>query len=321
MLDQILRPIEPQVRRFETRFKEALSSDVDLAQAMGDHILESRGKILRPALSLLTAQAVGNCSGRAVDAAVGIEVIHTATLIHDDVIDFADTRRGAEALNLRWGNQAAVLMGDLLLSRALEILVGLDSLEVMRASTHAVSRMIEGEILEIQSGTDAEIALYFSMIDKKTASLMALACEVGAILGGGTAEQIARMADFGKEVGIAFQITDDLLDFVGDEQSLGKPVGNDVREKKLTLPLIRALGNCKNGDSDRIRTKVRNGVETEEDLQEVFRFVRRYRGIEAAREEARTYASSGLKNLGVLNTSEARNALEMAVWHVVERER
>jgi len=191
----------------------------------------------------------------------------------------------------------------------------------MEAATRAVSRMIEGEILEIQSGSDAGTALYFSMIDKKTASLMALSCEVGAILGGGTSEQITQMSTFGKEVGIAFQITDDLLDFTGNEEVLGKPVGTDVREKKLTLPLLRALANCHNGDGARIHAKVKQGVESDEDVQEIFRFVHRYRGIEDAREEARTYANSGLKNLAPLRTSDAREALELTVRYIVDRER
>ena len=321
MLNQILQPIQPQISRFEERFKKTLESDVKLVQAMGDRIMETRGKILRPALSLLTAQAIGECSDRAIDAAIGIEIIHTATLIHDDVVDFADKRRGTEVLNLRWGNQAAVLMGDFLLARALQVLVGLDSMEVMRAATRAVGRMIEGEIQEIEGSVEAESAIYFSMIDKKTASLMALSCEVGAILGGGTPEQIAQMSIFGKEVGIAFQITDDLLDFTGDEESLGKPVGNDVRERKLTLPLIRALGNCQNGEAERIQAKVRSGIESDEELQEVFHFVERYKGIEEAREEAKTYATSGLKNLVALTTSDARQALELAVRHVVDRDR
>ena len=321
MLDQILQPIRPQIERFERRFTETLATDVNLVQAMGSHILTTKGKIIRPALSLLTAQAIGRCSDRVVDAAAGIEIIHTATLIHDDVIDLADKRRGAEVLNLRWGNKAAVLMGDFLLARALQLLVGLDSMDVMRAATRAVSRMIEGEILEVESGNDAEAARYFKMIDKKTASLMALACEVGAILGGGTPEQVSRMSTFGQDVGIAFQITDDLLDFIGDEASLGKPVGTDVRERKLTLPLIRALANCPNGDAESIQAKVRNGIESDAELQEVFRFVRRYDGIEAARREAREYASSGLKSLAELKSSEARNALELAVRHVVDRQK
>ena len=321
MLEQILRPILPQFQHFEERLQRVLASDVAMVQGMADHLQRSRGNRLRPALSLLTAQAIGSCSDKVIDAAIGIEIIHTATLIHDDVIDSADKRRGDEALNLRWGNQAAVLMGDFLLARALEILVGLQSMDVMQAATHAVSEVVQGEILEIQSGANPETSVYFSMIDKKTASLIALSCQVGAILGGGTAEQISGMATFGKKVGIAFQITDDLLDFTGSEEVLGKPVGTDVRERKLTLPLIRALANCDNGDASKIQAKVQNGVKTDEDLEDVLRFVHRYHGIEDAREEARNYANSGLSELAPLVTSEARQALEFATRYVVDRAR
>ena len=321
MLDKIIKPILPQIEAFESRLGEALASDVSLVGAMGRHLLETRGNRIRPTLSLLTAQAIGECDDRVVDAAVGIEIIHTATLIHDDVIDFADKRRGAEVLNIRWGNQAAVLMGDFLLATALQTLVGLDSMPVMRAATAAVRRMIEGEILETEKGADAETAVYYQMIDKKTASLMALCCEVGAILAGGTADQIRMMAAFGKDVGMAFQITDDLLDFVGDEDAMGKPVGKDVRERKVTLPLLRALANCQNGEAERIQKKVRNGVVSNEDVDEIMDFVRRYRGIDEAKDEARSFADAGLGQLDGLGPSVARDAIELTVRHVMDRQR
>jgi octaprenyl-diphosphate synthase len=181
--------------------------------------------------------------------------------------------------------------------------------------------MIEGEILETEKGADAETAVYYQMIDKKTASLMALSCEVGAILAGGTPEQIRTMATFGKDVGMAFQITDDLLDFVGDEDAMGKPVGKDIRERKVTLPLLRALANCENGEAETVRKKVRNGVVSNEDVQEIMAFVRRYGGIEAAQAEARSFAETGLERLDGLNPSVARDAIQLAVRHVMDRER
>lgn len=321
MLDQIIKPVQPQIEAFEARLGKALASDVNLVGEMGRHLLASRGNRIRPTLSLLTARAIGACDDRVIDAAVGIEIIHTATLIHDDVIDFADRRRGAEVLNLRWGNQAAVLMGDFLLATALRILVGLDSMPVMRAATDAVRRMIEGEILETEKGADAETAVYYQMIDKKTASLMALSCEVGAILAGGTPEQVRMMATFGKDVGMAFQITDDLLDFVGDEGAMGKPVGKDIRERKVTLPLLRALANCGNGEAETIRRKVLNSTVSNEDVDTIMDFVRRYRGLEEAQEQARSFADAGLDRLTGLAPSEARDAIELAVHHVMDRER
>lgn len=321
ILDQITAPILPHIQKFEKRLQQALHSDVPFVEAMAEHILKSRGNRFRPSLAFLTAQAVGTCSDRVIDAAVGIELIHTASLIHDDVIDSADTRRGTEVLHVQWGNRAAILMGDFLLAKALQILVGLRSMEVMDAALRATQWLIEGEILEGKSGSEGEISIYFNMINKKTASLMALACEVGAILGQGTPEQIVQMHTFGNEFGLAFQITDDLLDFIGNENTLGKPIGNDVREKKITLPLIRAMDNCQNGEAKKIHVKVRNGVKTEEDWQEILSFVHRYRGVETAREEAQAYAKSALKYLDGIQRSEAREALTLAAQHVVRRER
>jgi octaprenyl-diphosphate synthase len=321
MFDRIIAPVHPQIVEFEARLKAALDSDVGLVSQMASYLARNRGKYFRPALSLLSARAVGTCNERVVDAAVGIEILQTGTLIHDDVLDSADTRRGAEGLHVKWGNHAAILMGDFLLVRAMEILVGLKSMKVMEAATRAIRRMIEGEILEDQKGSDGELAVYFTMIDKKTASLYALACEVGAILGGGTPRQVSRMAAYGNEVGIAFQITDDLLDFVGDEQSLGKPVGNDIRERKLTLPIIRALGNCRNGEAERVHQKVREGIQTEADWLEIKAFVHKYGGIEQAREEAKSYARQAQSNLSELEGSAAVDALKLAVEHLIDRHR
>lgn len=321
MLDRIIAPVQQQIKQFEKRLSKVLTSDVTTVQGMSHHLLKNRGKRFRPALALLTARALGQCSDEVIEAAVAIEIIQTATLVHDDVLDLADKRRGADVLHQIWGNRIAVLMGDFMLAKALQILVGIGSLEVMQATTRATQFIIEGEILESENEGSAEAAAYFSMINKKTASLTALACEVGAILGNGSPEQINHMVRFGTEFGVAFQITDDLLDFIGDEQAMGKPVGADVREKKLTLPLIRAMDNCKNGEARAIQNKVINGVQTDEDWQEIIHFVHRYQGIEAAREEAQSYAQSALKNLDALHTSEAREALSLAVQHVVERDR
>lgn len=321
MLDRIIAPVNSQIARFEERLEEIImSSDVGPVKEMAYHIIKNRGRRFRPALALLTAQALGGCSDAVIDAAVGVEIIQTASLIHDDVIDDAETRRGDEVLHIKWKNRASILMGDYLFAKSMQVLVGLDSIQVMHATTHAIQRIVEGEILEGKAASSGEDALYFSMISKKTASLMSLACELGAILGQGTSEQISRMSSFGNEIGVAFQITDDVLDFIGDAKTLGKPTGNDVREKKMTLPLIRAFKNCENGESERIRIKVLNGVETDEDWEEVMTFIHRYRGIESAQEEAQAYAKSALESLDVLQTSDARDALTLAVQHIVERD-
>lgn len=319
--DHLIAPIVDDLREFEARFSAALSSDVEKVRIMSRYLHSNRGKHFRPALALLSAEAVGGCNSKAIDAAVGIEILQTGTLIHDDVLDSADLRRGADGLHVKWGNHTAILLGDFLLVKAMEILVGLRSHDVMDAATKAIRRMIEGEILEDEKGSDGELSVYFTMIGKKTASLYALACQVGAILGGGSSEEIDALSSFGSDMGMAFQITDDLLDFIGDEESLGKPVGNDIREKKLTLPIIRALRNCQNGEGEQILQKVQMGVESNDDWLDVRSFVERYGGIGLAREEALNYARSAEASLDTIGPSEACEALKVAIPLLVDRQR
>ena len=323
MMDQIIQPIQTGMDLFERRLESALVSQVEIVQCMARHIVAARGKRIRPALALLTAQALGGSeSGRVIDAAVGIELLQTATLIHDDIVDSADTRRGVPSLNAIWGNQASVLMGDFLLSKSLQVLVGLKSQKVMEAAMQATQRMVEGELLEVEKG-DAVIteSVYLDLISKKTSALIALSCEVGAILSGGTPEQIAQMAAFGELLGLAFQITDDVLDFTGDSFVRGKPVGNDVKEKTITLPLIRALENCSNGEGDQIRARIESGIENGPDWQEIVAFVHRYDGIDYALKRASDYAEDASRRLSALSASEARQSLELATRHAVERQR
>jgi octaprenyl-diphosphate synthase len=321
-MDQIIRPVQTGMDRFERRLESALGSEVEIVQRMARHLVSARGKRFRPALALLTAQALGGESDRVIDAAVGIELLQTATLIHDDIVDSADTRRGAPSLNAVWGNQVSVLMGDFLLARALQILVSLGSQKVMEAATRATQRMVEGELLEIEKGDGAITeSIYLDLISKKTSALVSLSCELGAVLSGGSPEQIARLATFGELLGMAFQIIDDTLDFTGDSATRGKPVGNDVKEKTITLPLIRALANCSNGEGDRIRARIESGIEDGSDWQEIVAFVHRYDGIGYALETANRYATDASRHLSVLSTSEARRSLELAVRHAVERQR
>ncbi len=322
MMDEIVRPIQSAMDLFERRMVSALDSEVEIVRRMSRHVVSARGKRFRPALALLTAQALGGDSGRVVEAAVGIELLQTATLIHDDIVDSADTRRGVPSLNAIWGNQVSVLMGDFLLAKSLQILVGLGSQKVMEAATRATQRTVEGELLEIEKG-DISIteSVYLDLISKKTSALVALSCEVGAILSDASPEQIGRLSTFGELLGLAFQITDDVLDFTGDSTTRGKPVGNDVKEKTITLPLIRALANCSNGEGDLIRDRIESGLEDGDGGQEIVAFVRRHNGINYALERANRYAADASGHLSVLSISEARRSLELATRHAVERQR
>ena len=323
MIETITESIRSEINLFEERLECALQSDIALIHQVARYLAGTKGKRFRPVLAILSARAVGAMSDRVIDAAVALELIHVASLIHDDIIDSSDRRRGVPTINKIWGDRISVLMGDFLFSRSLAILVALRSNRVMKTISETAERLSAGEILEIQMSMaqDVREETYFQMISDKSASLMSAACEVGAVLSRASSREVDRMGRFGETLGLAFQITDDLLDFVGDSDMLGKPVGIDIREKKVTLPLIRALSQSDNGESRRIRSMIEKESESPVDWQEIVGFVTRHKGVEYARKIARRYASSASEYIRDLGDSKAKTALRKVIHHAVERER
>ncbi|MEM6335725.1 MAG: polyprenyl synthetase family protein, partial [Bacteroidota bacterium] len=248
-LSGIRQPVSGELAQFQDHFREQMATDVWLLDRVVQYVLKRKGKQVRPMLVLLTAKASGGVTQTAYEAASLVELLHTATLVHDDVVDEADRRRGQFSINAVWKNKVAVLLGDYLLSRGLLMALDANAYGLLHTVSDAVRRMSEGELLQLEKSRrlDIDEPTYYKIISGKTASLLSACTACGALSAGATDEQIQRMRQAGEELGLAFQIKDDLFDYGTDD--IGKPVGNDLVEKKMTLPLIHALEQA--GSSDR----------------------------------------------------------------------
>ena len=314
--------IHSELEHFENSLDSALAADVELVHEITRYMSTLRGKRLRPALAFLSAKAVGQeCRDDIINAAVAVEMIHTATMVHDDVVDSATIRRGRESINQRWSGQVAVLVGDFLLAKALSMLVEIGNLHALAVVSKATQRLSVGEIFEIQIGeqNDVRESSYFSMVNDKTASLISASVALGPIFADVDPLVVNSMKKYGELLGAAFQIADDILDFTGDSATMGKPVGHDLREGKLTLPLIRALERAPSEDRNRVRELLSKSEKVENDWQQIVDFVEEFSGVAAAEATAREYSALALECLQVLPESSARGALELAVKLVVER--
>ena len=245
-MEAVLAIIEEDLKNVELQFIKYLQSDVPLISKIAEYVFSSGGKRIRPALLLLSARLCNYNGNRHVPFASVIEFIHTATLLHDDVIDKAQLRRGIASANTLWGNEASVLVGDYLFSKSFSIMVDEGNLDLLRALSNATTTIAEGEVLQLVSMNNLHITQdhYIEVIKNKTAILLATACQAGAILGMVSAEFETALQNFGLELGIAFQLIDDTLDYVSSEEKFGKSIGHDLKEGKITLPLIHTLKNC-----------------------------------------------------------------------------
>ncbi|MEK6552745.1 MAG: polyprenyl synthetase family protein, partial [Bacteroidota bacterium] len=240
---EITHPVEDELSKFSELFKHSLKSKVTLLELVTRYILKQKGKKIRPILVLLSSNLCGGISERSYRGATLVELLHTATLVHDDVVDNAETRRNFPSINAVWKNKIAVLMGDYLLARGLMLAVDGNDFDFLRVITNTVKRMSEGELLQISKTRKLDIdeETYFRIISDKTASLLSTCCEIGARASTDDEQKITALKGFGENLGIAFQIRDDILDFIGTKNIFGKPLGADIKEKKITLPLIYAL--------------------------------------------------------------------------------
>ncbi|HXC92708.1 MAG TPA: polyprenyl synthetase family protein [Geobacteraceae bacterium] len=322
-MDSVLVLIGDDLTNVEKQFKKDLESNVPLIRKVGEYVLSSGGKRIRPALLLLAAKLCGYAGDRHVPLASVVEFIHTATLLHDDVVDSANIRRGLASANTLWGNEASVLVGDFLFSKSFSLMVADGDLNVLRVLSNATTRIAEGEVMQLICTSDVDITeeRYIEVVVCKTAVLLSAACQAGAIIGGVSAEHESALAAFGMDLGIAFQLMDDTLDYVADEKEFGKSIGHDLEEGKITLPLIEALKRCSPDDKEIVNEIVVKEELGPKDFDIVFDLVKQFGGIDYAVEKARGYVSSAKAHLELFEDSPVRAALFRLADYVVTRER
>ena len=318
-LSEISNPIKTELDKFDEQFKVSMKSRVGLVDLIARYIIRQKGKKIRPLLVLLSAKVAGGVNDRTYRGAVLVELLHTATLVHDDVVDNADKRRNFWSINKIFKNKAAVLMGDYLLSNGLMIAVEGKDYDFLGVITNTVKRMAEGELLQIQKTRRLNIdeETYFKIISDKTASLLETCCEIGALSASDNPEYHNAMKQFGESIGIAFQIRDDILDYEGKAKLIGKPVGGDIKEKKITLPLIYSLNQVSNGEAANIRKLIKN-VNGKESVNEIIEFVRKNDGINYALDKAHSYSEKAKEALKVFPDSPSKIALEALVDFVID---
>ena len=306
---------------FESKFKEAMISKVPLLNRITHYIVRRKGKQMRPMFVFLVAKMVsdGDFNERTYRGASIIELIHTATLVHDDVVDDSNRRRGFFSLNALWKNKIAVLVGDFLLSKGLLLSIDNDDFDILKLISIAVREMSEGELLQIEKARKLDIteAVYFDIIRQKTATLIAACCGIGAASVGSDAEEVEKMRLFGELIGIAFQIKDDLFDY--SEEKIGKPTGIDIKEQKMTLPLIYALNNCEPKEKKWLINSVKNHNRDRKRVKEVIAFVKEKGGIEYTTSKMQDYQQKALKILESYPSSEYKDSLVKMVNYVIER--
>lgn len=324
MLDDILAPITKELQDVEREIEALVTSDIPIINDIIKHVLLHKGKRLRPVLLLHCAGMTGRITDVSIKAAAMVELLHSATLIHDDVIDISDLRRGAPSVNSVWGNKASILIGDLFFSRVLYRLAHVEDPEVTNIMSMAIKWICEGELIQLQNGhADGvlEEEPYFQLITKKTASLLAAACELGALTSasGDGSEDRAALRSFGRHLGIAFQIKDDVMDVVGTPECIGKPVSRDILEHTMTLPLIYGLSHSGNGNRDEVRAVLRRGI-GEEDLETIHRFVTASGGIEYAERKVREYTDRALSCLSGYGDTLYKRSLVRLAEFIVNRD-
>lgn len=320
-LEDIKGPIAEEMRLFEGKFRETMSSDVPLLDKITYYISKRKGKQMRPMFVFLSAKLCGEVGDAAYTAASFIEMIHTATLVHDDVVDDSNERRGFFSINALWKNKIAVLVGDFILSRGMLIAIKKKEFQLLEIMSEAIELMSKGELLQIEKARrlDIEESIYYDIIKGKTASLFASACAAGAASTTKDEAVIQKAKLLGEKLGMAFQIKDDLFDYGTD--AVGKPVGNDIKEKKMTLPLIFALNNASRSTRNKIINIVKRNNNQPEKVAEVIDFVKGSGGLEYTQEVMYKYRKEAFDILATFPASPARTSLKELISYVTERKK
>jgi octaprenyl-diphosphate synthase len=321
-LKEIVALVEDDLVKVEELFEQQVRSDVRLLAEIGGYVREGGGKRVRPALLLLACRLAGYRGDRAILLASVVEFIHTATLLHDDIIDEATVRRGRSSVNTRWGNDVTVLLGDFLYTKSMSMALSQDNLKILRLLSDTTLRMIEGEILEIERNGKLEVTEdeHVDLVRRKTADLFAACTRIGAMLAAVGDEKERALASYGLNLGICFQMVDDLLDFTAEEKTLGKPVANDLREGKLTLPMIFLLRKAGPAAADKVRAVLDDRGFDRVSREEIVRLARDHGALEEARLLAERYAEAARRDLQVFERSAYREALEVLPDFILARD-
>jgi len=321
-VEEIKAPIAHELKEFETRFKASMKSKTPLLNRITHYIVKRKGKQMRPMFVMLSAKMFGPIAEPTYTAASLIELLHTATLVHDDVVDDAYQRRGFFSLNALWKNKIAVLVGDYLLSQGLLLSVKQQEFNLLGIMSQAVKEMSEGELLQIEKARNLNFSedIYYDIIRQKTASLIAACCNAGAASVGVNGTTAASMTTFGEKVGMAFQIKDDLFDY-GNDPGIGKPTGIDIKERKLTLPLIHTLNKVDPKERKRIVKIVKHYNEDRKKVQSVIDTVIEAGGISYAEEKMMAYRNEAMEILKEFPENECRDSLEGLLNYTIERKK
>ncbi len=320
IIDQLKRPIGAEMELFEGRFSKAMSSKVALLNRITHYIVNRKGKQMRPMFVFLTAKLLGKTNERTFRAASVIELIHTATLVHDDVVDGSDKRRGFFSINALWKNKIAVLVGDYLLSKGLLLCIDNKDFDLLEIISIAVREMSEGELLQIEKARNLDIneEIYYEVIRKKTATLIASCCALGACSVDASQNYIKKMTYFGEKIGMVFQIKDDLFDY--GQQRIGKPTGIDIRERKMTLPLIYAMKQASPLERRWLKRNFKKNNKNKKTVKEVIAFVKSKGGLEYSISKMHEFQKEAISILDSFPASESKDSLKKLVSYVIDRE-
>lgn len=319
-LEEIKSPIKEELKEFESIFSGSMKSSVPLLNTIMGYIVKRKGKQMRPMFVLLAAQCFGEVNARTYRGASLVELLHTATLVHDDVVDDSHKRRGFFSINALWKNKIAVLVGDYLLSQGLLLSIDNEDFDLLKLVSTAVREMSEGELLQIEKARKLDITeeVYYDIITKKTASLIASCCAIGAASTTEDKEIVERMRLFGEKVGIAFQMKDDLFDY--GKRKIGKPTGIDIKEKKMTLPLIYTLNNCSKEDKRYIINSIKNHSNDKDRVNEIIEMVKAAGGIDYTIQEMNKVLQEGYRLLEEMGIDKTNPELKSLVQFVIDRE-
>jgi octaprenyl-diphosphate synthase len=321
-IKDIKQPVSKEMALFESKFKNSLKTSVPLLDKIMHYIIKRKGKQMRPLFVFLTAKLFNNVNESTYTAASLIELLHTATLVHDDIIDEANFRRGVFSINALWKNKISVLVGDFLLSRGLLLSVENEQFQLLKIMSTAVKEMSEGELLQIEKTRRLDITeeVYFEIIKKKTAALISACCEAGAASTNAHENDILKMRTFGEKAGIAFQIKDDLFDYT-QNPLIGKPTGIDIREKKMTLPLIYTLNNSDKKTKAFIINTIKNDSKNSRKVEQIINIVKEKKGLEYAKNKMNLFVNEALEILKEFENNESKSSLINLVEYVVKREK